>query len=182
MNKSPHIERNRRILEALESGKKQADVARDFCISSARVSQIVRRAEWDKRKGDFFEPSVRLLNCMKNEGFVPRVQSLNFLRDVKPNLKAFYDHIMEELPEEYDETVAWRRSPIWRRGPRWIRLPNIGPKTVDEVRLLLGIDRSIPVVEPPKDKITRLESALARITTTTVVSECQRIAREALGE
>ena len=179
---SPHIERNRLILEARKAGKTQKDVAQEFGVSASRVWQIERKAEWMETANERFEPSVRLVNCMSNEGFLPRGGDLSYLEDVKPALRAFYDHVMEDLPEGNEKDVPWYKRKSSKAGPRWKRLINFGPKTLAELRYYLDIKSPIPVVEAKEEKIARLETALRQITHTTTVSECQKIARGALGE
>lgn len=87
--------------------------------------------------------STRLVNCMKNYGFLPNTRDIETnaphpispgaIREAAPR---FLAHMMEEVPGQKDDGWPWRNT---RPGPRWKRdAANFGKKTLDELLALAG--------------------------------------------
>ena len=170
---SPHIERNLLILEARKAGKSLDQVGREFGISRERVRQIeVKAARTELR--DYVTVSCKIVNAMANEGFLPKTGPLTN-ESIKKAMPAFYDYMIEEVPAIKENGWPWRKFPA---GPRWIRVNNFGKKSLQELCDYLGVPNSATL----SGEKARLRAALRQIANTTTASQCQRIAREALGE
>lgn len=139
---SPNIERDLKILAEIDSGESFASVARKFGISRSRVAQIKGKSDRLEAAGRSYDISIRLINAMKNEGFLVQYGHRDLPRDddVRAEMQSFYDHIMEILPAS-EVLTPWGRVREFSSGYRWVRMPNFGPKTLEELKNHLGISK-----------------------------------------
>lgn len=101
--------------------------------------------------------SARLVNCMINEGFLPRGEhgeSVVYSPDViRLASVKFYAHMIEHQPGGKQERWPWSKI---KPGPRWKSTPNFGKDTLKELRNLAGIkDKPLKRIDVwvPEDRV-----------------------------